>query len=323
MPSISKSGRRATTVRGAFTGNASHSHCFCPACPERQEEKDGEVGRSNAVAPDQFQRKLNVMTIDSSNSDRDSVCGRRHACSDDNIIIQQDRTELAETAASMILAASIISIAQRGVFTIALAGGSTPGPVYERLTTLAEIDWPRWRIFWSDERCVSPAHADSNYQMARESLLDRLPQAPGTVSRLRGELPPQEAARVYEQAIRKTVAAPDSNFPRFDLILLGMGDDGHTASLFPGSPALNNTKDLVVADFVSKLTANRLTFTYPLINAARHVLILVSGSSKADALSSALNGPHRPNELPVQGVKPVDGQLRWLVDADAAQSLSQ
>ncbi len=262
------------------------------------------------------------MTAKNSNSEGDTDCGRHPACSSDNIIVRPDRTALADTAASMVLAASIISVAQRGVFTIAFAGGSTPGPVYERLTALGEIDWPRWRIFWSDERCVPPTHADSNYRMARESLLDRLPQAPGAVSRMPGELPPRQAARVYEEAIREAVAAPDSNIPRFDLILLGMGDDGHTASLFPGSPALNNAKDLVVADFVSKLTARRLTFTYPLINAARHVLILVSGSSKADALSSALNGPQRPNELPVQGVQPLDGQLRWLVDADAAQSLN-
>lgn len=286
--------------------------------------RDESRREANAgVVPDAFQRIWNVTTTENSNSERDPVRGRQRARSSDNIVIQPNRNQLADTAASMILAASLISIAQRGVFTIALAGGSTPGPVYERLTTLAEIDWPRWHIFWSDERCVPPTHADSNYRMACESLLDQLPRAPGAVSRLPGELPPQEAARVYEEAIRESVAAPDSNIPRFDLVLLGMGDDGHTASLFPGSPALNNTKDLVVADFVSKLTANRLTFTYPLINAARHVLILVSGSSKAGALGSALNGPYRPLELPVQGVQPVDGQLRWLVDAGAAQNLNQ
>lgn len=240
-----------------------------------------------------------------------------------NVIIQPGGAKFVETAASMVLAASIISIAQRGVFTIALAGGSTPGPVYKRLTTFAEIDWPCWQIFWSDERCLPPTHADSNYRMARETFLDDLTQTPGAVSRLAGELPPHEAASEYEEKIRETVKASDSNIPCFDLIMLGMGDDCHTASLFPGSPALKNTDDLVAADIVSKLTANRLTFTYPLINAARHVLILVSGSSKAAALRLALNGPYRPEVLPVQGVKPVAGQLRWLVDTDAARYLKQ
>ena len=258
-----------------------------------------------------------------SNMQHDEGGDRESLQRNQNVIIQPDQTEFVETAASMILAASIISIAQRGVFTIALAGGSTPRPVYERLTKYSEIDWPSWHIFWSDERCLPPTHADSNYRMACEAFLDGLPQAPGAVSRMVGELPPREAAYAYEQTIRDSVGPSDSNIPRFDLIMLGMGDDGHTASLFPGSPALFNTVDLVAADIVSKLTAKRLTLTYPLINAARHVLILVSGSTKAAALKSALQGPCRPEDLPVHGVQPVAGQLRWVVDADAAQCLKQ
>jgi 6-phosphogluconolactonase len=220
----------------------------------------------------------------------------------------------------MIAAASLISIAQRGVFNFALAGGSTPGPVYELLAADTDIDWSRCHIFWSDERCVPPDHAESNYRLAREMLLDRLPHAPSLVARMEGELPPEKAAAAYEKAIRETVPVEEAGIPRLDLILLGMGDDGHTASLFPGSKALQITDPLVAADYVSKFDAFRLTLTYPLLNAGHHVLILVSGASKAATLHTVLHGPHQPHNYPVQGVQPTTGQFRWLVDADAAQS---
>ncbi len=243
--------------------------------------------------------------------------------SDRNMIVQPNRTELAHTAAGMIAAASLISNDQRGAFNIALAGGSTPGPVYELLAADGEIDWSRCNIFWSDERCVPPDHAESNYRLVRETLLDRLPHAPALVARMEGELPPEKAARLYEQVIRDILPAQGSGIPRFDLVLLGMGDDGHTASLFPGSESLQITDRLVAADYVRKVDAFRLTFTYPLINAGRHVLILVSGASKADTLHSVLQGPPQPWKFPVQGVHPTSGQLRWLVDADAAQNIRQ
>ena len=240
--------------------------------------------------------------------------------SNHNVIVQPNRAELARTAAGMIAAASLISIAQRGVFNLALSGGSTPGPVYELLAADGEIDWSRCNIFLSDERCVPPDHAESNYRLVRETLLDRLPHPPALVARMAGELQPQAAARAYEQTIRETIPADETGIPQFDLILLGMGDDGHTASLFPGSRALQITDRLVAADYVSKFDAFRLTLTYPLLNAGRHVLILVSGASKAATLHSVLHGPHQPHNYPVQGVQPTTGQFRWLVDADAAQS---
>lgn len=236
-----------------------------------------------------------------------------------SVIVQPSHHDFAITAAGMIAAASLISIGQRGVFNVALAGGSTPGPVYELLAEDSDIDWQRCRIFWSDERCVSPEHSDSNYRMVRETLLDRLPRAPGLVARMSGELPPELAARDYESTIREFVQAEEDGIPRFDLVLLGMGDDGHTASLFPGSQALDETDRLVVADYVSQFEADRLTFTYPLLNAGRHVLILVSGASKSPTLNAVLMGPHQPSVFPVQGVQPSDGQFRWLVDAAAAQ----
>ena len=235
-----------------------------------------------------------------------------------SVIIQPDRTQLAQVAAGMITAASLISIDQRGVFHIALAGGSTPGPVYEFLAANAEIDWKRWRIFWSDERCVPPQHPDSNYRLARATLLDKLPHAPDLVMRMAGELPPETAARAYEQSIRESVSSDSSGIPRFDLILLGMGDDGHTASLFPGTEALYVTDRLVAENYVRKFDATRLTFTYPLLNAARHALVLVSGAAKSATLRKVLHGPHQPFNFPVQGVKSTTGQMRWLVDAAAA-----
>ena len=238
-----------------------------------------------------------------------------------NVIVQPNGAEFALTAAGMIAAASLISIEQRGVFNVALAGGSTPGPIYELLAEDSDIDWKRCRVFWSDERCVPPEHVESNYRMARERLLDRLPEPPGIVSRMPGHLPPEQAAGAYEQFIRENVPADGTGIPRFDLILLGMGDDGHTASLFPGSEALNETDRLVAANYVSKFNAHRLTFTYPLINAGRHVLILVSGASKAVTLKAVLEGPRRPTELPVQSVQLAAGQFRWLVDVDAAQCI--
>lgn len=239
------------------------------------------------------------------------------------LIVCPGRAELERTAAAMVVAASLISIAERGAFNVALAGGSTPGPVYELLATSDEIDWKRWRIFWSDERCVPAEHPDSNFRMVREKLLDRLPQPPELVARLAGELPPREAAEEYEELIRKTLPADGAGIPRFDMILLGMGDDGHTASLFPGSKALEITDRLVAEDYVDKFEAFRLTFTYVLLNAGRHVLALAAGSSKAPTLRKALSGPYLPHVYPVQGVCPGAGQLRWLVDADAAALLDR
>ncbi len=229
--------------------------------------------------------------------------------------------DLTRVACDLITAAAMISIARRGAFRIALAGGSTPRPVYQRLAQDPDIDWRRWHFFWSDERCVPPDHPESNYRMVKEALLDHLATPPGLVVRMPGELEPEQAAAIYEQNVRELVPAkfqgPGGRPPRFDLILLGMGKDGHTASLFPHTPALNETRRLVVANPVPQLQTTRLTFTYPLINEARRVLFLVSGAGKAATLREVLTGPYDPQRLPSQGVHPHDGQLIWLVDQAA------
>jgi 6-phosphogluconolactonase len=229
-------------------------------------------------------------------------------------------SDLVYVATEMVRAASLISIARRGVFRIALAGGSTPRPIYERLAADPDIDWRKWHLFWGDERTVPPTDPESNYNMVRSALLDRISQPPGLVVRIPSDLPPDEAALRYEQSVRDLVPygqAAASSLPRFDMILLGIGDDGHTASLFPGTPAIHETERLVVANPVAAHSTTRITFTYPLINAARRILVLVSGEQKARAVREALTGPYEPEQIPIQAVNPVDGQLTWLVDEAA------
>jgi len=237
-------------------------------------------------------------------------------------------TDLAVVAQQLIAAAANVSISRRGFFRVALAGGSTPRAIYTALAAGANLNWERWQIFWSDERCVPPTSPDSNYRMAKETLLDPLTRqgdAPRMVVRLAGEGEPEAAAAAYERAVRETVPAnPDSgagDVPRFDLILLGMGADGHTASLFPHTAALAETERLVVANAVPKLDTTRLTFTFPLINAARRVLVLVAGADKAPALHQVLSGPRKPDLYPSQRLHPVDGTITWLLDAAAHSQL--
>ena len=228
--------------------------------------------------------------------------------------------DLAHLACELIAAAATASIGQRRFFRIALAGGSTPRAVYELLATDPAMDFRHWQIFWSDERCVPPTDPQSNYWMAKHALLDRLAMAPAFVLRMAGEADPAAAAAAYERTVRELTppnpTAGTGETPRFDLILLGMGADGHTASLFPASPALDQTGHLVVAT-TAPTGQPRLTFTYPLINAARRVLILVSGAEKAVTLRAVHEEPHDPNRYPVQGVNLVRGNLTWLVDAAA------
>jgi 6-phosphogluconolactonase len=237
--------------------------------------------------------------------------------------------DLAVVAQQLIAAAATLSITRRGFFRVALAGGSTPRAVYTALAAGENLSWERWQIFWSDERCVPPTSLESNYRMAKETLLDPLARqgdAPRMVVRLAGEGDPEAAAAAYERALRETVPAnPDSgagDVPRFDLILLGMGADGHTASLFPHTAALAETERRVVANPVPKLNTTRLTFTFPLINAARRVLVLVAGADKAPALRQVLSGPRDSDLYPSQCLHPVDGTVTWLVDAAAHAGLS-
>lgn len=242
----------------------------------------------------------------------------------EHVEVVPDHAALVTVAHELISAAAAISIGRRGFFRIALAGGSTPAPVYRALAEDRDIDWRRWQLFFGDERTVPPGHADSNYRMVRETLVDRLPVQP-LVLRVPAEADPDVAAESYQTTVRKMVPgnprAIGVNTPRFDMIVLGMGDDGHTASLFPHTQALHETERWVVANPVPQLNTTRITFTIPLINAARRVLFLVSGAGKADMLRQVLAGPDEPVRLPSQSIHPAAGNLVWLVDAPAYRAI--
>ncbi|MEE9284263.1 MAG: 6-phosphogluconolactonase [Dehalococcoidia bacterium] len=215
------------------------------------------------------------------------------------------------------------AVGARGRFTIALSGGSTPRRLYQILADppyASRGRWDRWHVFWSDERCVPPDDPQSNYRMATEALLDRVPIPPSQVRRIRGEDPPDQAARRYEEQL---AALFGHGTPSFDLVLLGLGDDGHTASLFPGSEALDERQRLVVAPWVPHLAAHRLTFSLPLINAARTVVFLVSDGSKADRVKQAIEERVEDPPVPAGLVAPVSGGLHWFLTTDAARQLSR
>ncbi|MBI1294711.1 6-phosphogluconolactonase [bacterium] len=240
------------------------------------------------------------------------------------IEVVPSEADLLRVAGELVTAAALVAIAQRSAFRIALAGGSTPRPLYEHLAADPYIDWRKWHIFWGDERSVPPTDPESNYAMARTSLLEQLETPPGLVVRMQAELEPGEAALRYEQSVRELVPScrtEETGFvPRFDMIVLGMGDDGHTAGLFPYTEALSESERIVVANPVPQINTTRITFTYPLINAARRILVLVNGKKKAAALRSVISGPHEPERLPIQALNPLNGQIVWLVD-EAAFSL--
>lgn len=238
-----------------------------------------------------------------------------------NPVVYPDSQSFIDGAADFISDLAAQSIAERGRFTIALSGGGTPRPIYARLVTADyrdRIDWSKVHLFFGDERCVPPddALAGSNYRMAREALLDHVSLPPDHIHRIQGEIDPAQAAFIYEQELHSLFRT--STFPAFDLICLGLGDNGHTASLFPGTAALREQVRWVVAQYVEVMATWRVTFTAPLINAARHIAFLVEGAGKAEVLWHVLEGPYQPDVLPAQLIQPVNGQLHWLIDAAAA-----
>ena len=251
---------------------------------------------------------------------QDNARPRSHGAAD--VTVYPDHQSFVDGTAAFIAGLAAESIAARGRFTIALAGGGTPRPIYARLAAAdhaARIDWGKVYVFFSDERCVPPDDAASNYRMAREALLDHVSLPPGNVHRMRGEDDPTLAATAYEQELCALFDA--SAAPAFDLICLGMGDDGHTASLFPGTAALEESTRWVVAQHVEALLSWRLTLTPALINAARHVAFLVEGAGKSETLWRVLEGPYQPDVLPAQLIQPISGQTHWFVEAAAAAKI--
>jgi 6-phosphogluconolactonase len=233
-----------------------------------------------------------------------------------------DAEKVAFAAARLFHEKAMGAIAARGLFTVALPGGSTPRRVYELLAgeeSKGNTDWPNVHVFFGDERMVPPDHAESNYRMANEALLSRVPLPPENVHRIDGVGDAAANASAYEAEMRGLFG--DADWPRLDLVLLGMGDDGHTASLFPHTEVLNESRLWVAPNWVEKLGAWRVTLTAPAINAARHVAFLVSGAGKAERLREVLKGERVPSRLPSQLIRPRDGTLEWFVDAAAAAGL--
>ena len=232
--------------------------------------------------------------------------------------------ELAAAAAARFVELAREAVDERGAFSVALAGGNTPRRVYELLAgpeLSARVSWPAVHVFFGDERCVPPDDAESNYRMARESLLSRAPVPAENVHRIEGLGDAAANARRYEDEMRAFFG--DADWPRFDLVMLGMGDDGHTASLFPETTALAERRAWAAPNWVEKLSAWRVTLTAPAVNAARHVLFLVGGASKAARLPEVLHGARDPQRLPSQLIRPDDGTLEWLVDSAAAAELDR
>lgn len=233
--------------------------------------------------------------------------------------------ELFGAAAEEVVRTVNEAVSERGRFTIALSGGSTPKSLYNLLASNARstLPWEQMFFFWGDERHVPPTHPDSNYQMANEAMLSKVPVPPGNIYRMATENPDAAAAAdAYEKVLRKFFQLGPDGVPRFDLILLGLGPDGHTASLFPGTAALQEKSRLVVANWVDKLKAYRLSLTLPVLNDARCVTFLVSGTDKAAVLKSVLEENVPGEQYPAKLVRPEDGKLIWLIDRGAASELS-
>jgi len=230
--------------------------------------------------------------------------------------------ELARGAAEYFVERSGEAVAQKGFFTVALSGGSTPKVLYQLLAApeepfLSQVPWSRTHFFWSDERHVRQDNPESNYRMAHEAMLSRVPVPESNIHRVHSENPDANAAaNEYERTLLQLTR---QSLPQLDLILLGLGPDGHTASIFPGSEVLHETQRLVAAPWVEKFDSYRITMTLPLLNNAASVLFLVSGAEKAEIVQQVIEGP---KQYPAQAVQPTHGQLLWMLDKDAADGLS-
>lgn len=242
-----------------------------------------------------------------------------------SIQVVDDYEALCRAGADHFVETVRVAITRQGRAAVVLSGGSTPRGMYALLATepyFSRVHWNRVHVFWGDERCVPPDSPQSNYRMAYDAMLTQVPIPPQNVWRMHAESSNlAQAGNNYEAEIRAFFNQPEG-LPVFDLIHLGMGDDGHTASLFPHTHGLNEETALVTVNRIEKMNANRMTLTYPVLNAAANVQFLVSGESKAAVVREVLEGPYDPVELPSSGVQPVDGSLIWLLDKAAAAQLS-
>ena len=244
-----------------------------------------------------------------------------------DVRVYPDLLSLSRAAALEFVARAREAVQTRGLFTVVLSGGSTPRTLYSLLADdpqlRGEVAWDKVHFFFSDERHVPPDHPDNNYRMAYRALLSKIPAPPWNAHRMATELvDAAQVAEYCEQILREFFRLGPEEFPRFDLVLLGLGSEGHTASLFPGSEALRETKRLAVAAWVEALETWRITLTLPVLNNASEVAFLVSGAEKAEAFRNVLEGSHDPSRWPAQAVQPTHGSRVFFADQDAAKLMS-
>jgi 6-phosphogluconolactonase len=240
--------------------------------------------------------------------------------------VEPDTAALAQRAAQHFVEMAAEAVQRNGVARFAISGGSTPKAAFTLLADpkqpwRSRMPWDKLDLYWVDERTVPPDHPDSNYRMTREALLDHVPLSPEQVHRMEGELEPEVAAARYESLLRNNFRLEGAEVPRFDLIALGMGDDGHTASIFPHTDAIHTLGRLVTSNQVPQKDTWRITLTWPVINNASSVFFLIGGADKAPVLRNVFMGPHDPESLPSQLIWPSSGILTLFLDKDAAALL--
>ena len=241
------------------------------------------------------------------------------------IRIFRNLKDLSVAVACLFVDLAIETVRNRKRFSVALSGGSTPKKLYSLLGKpefSTRIPWRGVHLFWSDERCVPPGDPKSNYGMVQEVLLRKIPVPARNVHRVRGEISPEQAAAEYDSVLRASFGIGPKKLPRFDLVLLGLGEDGHTASLFPGSAALDEHKHLATAPYVEPLHTYRVTLTLPVLNHAAAIAFLVAGERKRSAVSRVVHHPDERGRMPAQRVRPADGRLLWFLDLPAAADVS-
>ena len=241
------------------------------------------------------------------------------------LIVLEDAQSLYKHAAEEIAHFAGEAICTHAEFTLCLSGGSTPAATYKMLAERfrLSVDWKEVQFYWGDERCVPPDDDASNFAMAQRTMLSHLDLQPQQIHRMRGELPPDDGARDYENDLRRSFGIDQGEFPRFDLMLLGLGDNVHIASLFPGSPAIGERERLAVALEVDAPQRHRITLTPPVLNNSARIMFLVEGAGKAAAVKMALEGPRDRERYPAQIIDPPDGEVIWLLDRAAASQLSR
>jgi 6-phosphogluconolactonase len=237
-----------------------------------------------------------------------------------------DAAAIAKRASELFLETAKSAVADHNIFSVALAGGSTPKALNLLLAAdlRSQLPWDKMKIFFGDERHAAPTDPDSNFRMATETVLSKVPLKPEQVHRIKGEYPDTEkAAQEYEQLLRTEFNSAAGQLPRFDLMFLGMGNEGHTLSLFPGTKALHDNGRLVMRNWIGKLYTERVTCTAPVANNSAMVIFMIAGADKAPALKAVLEGPYEPEQLPSQLINPANGKLLWLLDTAAASMLSK